>query len=150
MTASGPDLDAAVAAYEAYFAGLTHDNVTDLRNLATADMRFRDPFNDVQGIDKVIRLLQMSFEDTEGLRFEFFDRAVSGQICYYRWRCLFTPKRMPKSGIWTFDGMSEVAFDPQGRVVSHIDHWDASTQFYARLPVVGGIIRLLRRRLAVD
>ena len=139
-----------MAGYEAYFADLTPQTVADLRDLAVADMRFRDPFNDVQGVEKVIRILQMSFEDTEGMRFEFIDRAVSGQVCYYRWRCLFTPKRMPKSGIWTFDGMSEVAFDTQGRVASHIDHWDASTQFYARLPLVGGLIRLVRRRLAVD
>lgn len=144
------DLDAAMAAYEAYFADLTPETVAELRDLAVADMRFRDPFNDVQGVEKVVRLLQMSFEDTEGMRFEFIDRAVSDHVCYYRWRCLFTPKRMPKSGIWTLDGMSEVAFDGEGRVVSHIDHWDASTQFYARLPVVGGIIRLVRRRLAVD
>ena len=139
-----------MAAYEAYFASLTPETVADLHGLAIADMRFRDPFNDVRGVEKVIRLLLMSFEDTEGMRFEFIDRAVSGQVCYYRWRCLFTPKRMPKSGIWTFDGMSEVAFDAEGRVLSHIDHWDASTQFYARLPVVGSLIRLVRRRLAVD
>ncbi len=139
-----------MAAYEAYFADLTPASVADLRALAVGDMRFRDPFNDVQGIDKVIRLLRASFEDTIGMRFEFIDRAVSGRVCYYRWRCLFTPKRLPKSGIWTFDGMSEVAFDDAGRVVSHIDHWDASTQFYARLPVIGALIRLVRRRLAVD
>jgi hypothetical protein len=44
--------------------------------------------------------------------------------------------------------MSEVAFGADGRALSHIDHWDAGGQFYARLPVLGTLIRLVKRRLA--
>ena len=41
-----------------------------------------------------------------------------------------------------------MAFDGDGRVLSHLDHWDAGGQFYARLPVLGTLIRLVKRRLA--
>ena len=104
----------AVDAYQRYFAELTPGSVGDLRRLVVDDMQFRDPFNDVRGVDKVIRILAMSFEDTEGLRFEFTDRAVSGRTCYYRWRCHFRPRRLKSAGDWTLEGMSEVAFDDTG------------------------------------
>lgn len=49
---------------------------------------------------------------------------------------------------WPVDGVSEVHLTPDGKVAAHLDHWDAGSQFYARLPVLGFLIRLVRRRLA--
>ena len=40
-----------------------------------------------------------------------------------------------------------VKFAPDGRISEHIDHWDAAAQFYERIPVLGWLIRKVRRRL---
>jgi steroid Delta-isomerase len=45
--------------------------------------------------------------------------------------------------------VSEVRVDAAGRVTEHVDHFDAGSQLYARLPVVGPLVRLVRRRLQV-
>jgi hypothetical protein len=74
------------------------------------------------------------------------DRATSGRTAYLRWTFAFRPKG--RAAVWTIEGMSEVAFDADGRALSHVDHWDAGGQFYARLPVLGTLIRLVKRRLA--
>ena len=34
-------------------------------------------------------------------------------------------------------GMSEVSFDQNGNVKSHIDHWDSLTQIIIKLPYIG-------------
>jgi hypothetical protein len=47
------------------------------------------------------------------------------------------------------DGMSEVKFAPDGRVLEHIDHWDAGGQVYAKLPLIGLIIRWVQRKLGI-
>jgi hypothetical protein len=44
--------------------------------------------------------------------------------------------------------MSELRFAADGRVREHIDHWDAAAQVYERLPLIGGLMRLIRRRFA--
>jgi steroid delta-isomerase len=44
-------------------------------------------------------------------------------------------------------GMSEIHFAPDGRISEHIDHWDSGGQFYERIPVLGWLIRLVRKRL---
>ena len=46
--------------------------------------------------------------------------------------------------------MSEIRSDREGRVIEHVDHWDASEQFYAWLPVIGGLIRLIRGKIKVS
>jgi limonene-1,2-epoxide hydrolase len=140
----------AATRYQRYWEELTPATVERLRDLATPDMRFADPFNDVVGVDKVIAVLRAGFADAEGLAFDFRDRAQSvGGTWYYRWQCRFRPRRF-KGPPWVIEGMSEVRFDAAGRVVEHVDHWDAGGQFYARIPVLGWLIGLVRKRLRVD
>jgi len=45
------------------------------------------------------------------------------------------------------DGASYIRFDPDGPVVEHIDYWDPARQRYERVPVLGSLMRWLRRWL---
>lgn len=143
-------LAAAARAYRRYFETLSPQTVGELRALVAPDLHFRDPFNDVVGPDKVIRSLELGYAHATDLRFEFLDEAWSGRTCYYRWRFFFRPRRFSGGRLWTVEGMSEVRFDEAGLVVEHLDHWDAASQFYGKLPLLGRLIDLVRRRVAVD
>ncbi|MFQ3623490.1 MAG: nuclear transport factor 2 family protein, partial [Acetobacteraceae bacterium] len=46
------------------------------------------------------------------------------------------------------EGVSEIRFAASGLVSAHLDHWDSGSQVYARLPVLGAVIRAVSRRLA--
>jgi hypothetical protein len=46
------------------------------------------------------------------------------------------------------EGVSEVRFDAAELVVEHVDYWDPAAAVYERLPLLGGVLRGLRRRLA--
>ena len=43
-------------------------------------------------------------------------------------------------------GASHLRFAPDGRVADHRDYWDAAEELYEKLPVVGGVMRWLKRR----
>jgi len=143
------DLAPRVAAYAAYYEHMTAANVGDLRALVAPDVHFRDPFNDVRGAEHMQRCLATAFKDATEVRFQVLDHALSGDVAYLRWRFWCKPKRLKLDAPWLIDGMSEVRFNAQGLVVEHLDHWDAGGQFYARLPLVGGLIRWLQKRLRV-
>jgi len=40
------------------------------------------------------------------------------------------------------------AADGRGKVVAHRDYWDAAEELYAKLPLLGPLVRLLGRRFA--
>jgi steroid delta-isomerase len=40
-----------------------------------------------------------------------------------------------------------VRFGPDGRVTYHRDYWDAAGELYAKLPVVGPLMRYLARKM---
>ena len=50
---------------------------------------------------------------------------------------------------WHVSGMSELRLSDDGRVSLHIDHWDSGRQFFERLPLIGWLLRQIRRRLTV-
>jgi steroid delta-isomerase len=117
-----------------------------LSEIACADARFRDPFNDLRGIEPLRRLLAHTRDSLPGVRFEVLDRAWSGSTVYLRWRMT---ARVRVLGDWLVDGMSEVRFAADGRVAEHLDYLDAATQLYGRLPLVGPLSRWLGRAARV-
>jgi hypothetical protein len=133
-----------LAAYGRYFETLTPDTLPEIARIATPDMRFRDPFNDVRGIDNVVRLLATMYAHGTP-RFEILDQALGQSAGYILWR--FTNDPGGGRAPFVITGMSEIHFAPDGRISEHIDHWDSGGQFYERIPVLGWLVRLVRRRL---
>ena len=133
-------------AYVDYIENLNAQNISELGKLAVPEVQFRDPFNDVVGLDKFIAVLRDMFENVEDAKFTVSQRACSDDCCFIKWR--FSGK-VRFLGDWQFDGLSEVRFADDGRILAHTDYWDASVEFYMRLPVIGWVFRLLRRRLQV-
>jgi hypothetical protein len=144
MSGSGPG---PADAYIRYYETLSVATLKNLDSVVTADVRFRDPFNEVRGVEAYRRLLAKMFEAVPDVRFTVSHQAVDGETCFLRWRCQGTLKALGGKS-WLVEGMSELRFGPDGRVREHIDHWDAAAQFYERLPIIGGLLRLIRRRFA--
>lgn len=141
------DIADALAVYATYMENIAPDNVSELRTLGTPDMRFLDPFNDVSGIDRVVACFDDIWENAKAVKITVHDRAVSGRTGYLRWTFAMTPRRGGSD--WSFEGMSEIRFDADGKVTAHIDHWDSGRQFYAKLPLIGLAVRGIMRKLSV-
>jgi hypothetical protein len=44
-------------------------------------------------------------------------------------------------------GVSQIRFDREGKVAFHQDFWDSGKNFYAHLPVIGGAVGYVGKRL---
>ena len=132
--------------YRRYLEDLSSATLGDLETYVTADVRFKDPFNDVRGVDAMRRVFQHMFENVQDVKFCAQDMASEGPMCFMSWR--FEGKL--RGNPWIFDGASIIRFAEDGRVTEHIDHWDAGVNFYERLPIIGSLLAFLRRRLAVE
>jgi hypothetical protein len=135
-----------LAAYGAYFENLSPGTVNELSGMVTDDFKFTDPFTTLHGPDKVCAYLAKTFTETEHPNFVVTHEAVDDDLGFLRWQ--FSAK-VPVIGQWEFTGMTEVSFNEDGSLLaSHIDYWDSGQHFYARLPILGWIIRRLARRVA--
>ncbi|MDF1791834.1 MAG: nuclear transport factor 2 family protein [Thalassobaculaceae bacterium] len=139
------DMRAHLDAYLAAFEAMGPDRLDVFDTVCDPDIRFVDPFNDVHGLDRFKAVFRHMYASLGQPRFTVRDSAVGERAGYIRWHFDF----VLNGRAMTIDGMSEVGFGPDGRVTAHIDHWDAGGQVYARVPVLGALVRWVRGKLAV-
>jgi predicted SnoaL-like aldol condensation-catalyzing enzyme len=139
------DTDPRLRTLIAAFESLTPDTVDALAALYAADATFRDPFNDVRGRAAVARIFSHMFEQVGAPRFEVHSAMSEGDAAWLDWTMHFTMRGQALQIV----GATRLRFDDAGCVVEHRDYWDAAQALYEKLPVIGGAMRWLRRRLAV-
>jgi len=133
--------------YIRLFEELSIERLAGIEEFVSTDIQFKDPFNELSGLDAFRRLLAKTLNDVKDPKFRITHRAWTDDILFLRWSFQGEVKGLNQ---WIVQGMSEIHFDDCGLVCQHIDHWDASEQFYAKLPFIGTLIRLIRRRLQVS
>lgn len=139
------DLTAAADRYRRFLETLTPERLDRLPDYVTAEVRFKDPFNDVRGPDAMQRVFRHMFENVGDIRFAVHHVALAGDTCFMDWR--FEGRLGGRD--WSFDGASVITLDADGKVTVHIDYWDAASAFYERLPVIGWLLARIRARLAI-
>ena len=144
MNAASPAPD--VARVIAFFESLTTDRVGQLVGLYDVGARFVDPFNDVQGLVAIEGIFRHMFVALHEPRFEVTGQVVQGTQCFLLWNFHFRFKRFDAHTVQTIRGTSHLVFSDAGLVVLHRDYWDAAQELYEKLPLVGGLMRWLKKR----
>jgi steroid Delta-isomerase len=135
-----------VARVVAFFEQLSPADLARLGELYTADARFKDPFNEVQGLAAIEAVFAHMYRALEAPRFVIRDIAAEGERCFLTWDFLFRFKRFAPGQEQVVRGASMLVFAPDGRIALHRDYWDAAEELYEKLPVVGALMRWLKRR----
>ncbi len=78
---------------------------------------------------------------------EIEDVAKSGDGYYIRWKMKFSAPKLAGGKELVSIGMSHVIFDSEGKVLLHQDFWDSTTGLFEHIPVLGGGIRIVKKRL---
>lgn len=132
-----------IDAYVAFFENLSPGSLADIKDLVTENVRFRDPFNDVIGPDAMCNVFELVFREITGPRFRITRVGVDGDCCLLKWT--FTGQSRMRNLL--IEGVSEITLDAEGRVKEHIDYWNAGEEIYEHIPVIGPLLRLIRRRI---
>lgn len=144
--ATAASTEEAVTRVVAFFETLAPADVAALGRLYAADARFKDPFNEVQGVPAIERIFGHMFTALDQPRFVVTGRVVQGPQCFLTWEFLFAFRNFDKGVTQTVRGASHLVFDDQGLVTLHRDYWDAAEELYEKLPMVGGLMRWFKKR----
>ena len=137
--------DARVARIVELFERLKPADIDRLDKFYAADARFKDPFNDVQGLAAIQSVFRHMYAALDEPRFVVRDIIVQGDQCFLSWDFIFRFKRM-RSGLQTVRGGSQLQVDTIGLITMHRDYWDAAEELYEKLPLLGSLMRWLKKR----
>ena len=146
MTHTPPALNAAVQRLVQFFEQLQPQDLPRLPELYATGARFKDPFNEVQGLPAIERIFAHMFESLDSPHFIVTERIVQGTQCFLVWDFRFRFKRFDTTTWQTVRGGTHLVFNDEDLVTLHRDYWDAAEELYEKLPWVGGLMRWLKRR----
>lgn len=129
----------------AFFQALTPAELQRLDEIYLSDVRFKDPFNEVQGIPAVRQIFEHMFNSLDNPRFIVRTALVDGAQCFLTWDFVFGLRGGGRRTL-TVHGSSHLCFGTDGRIQMHRDYWDVAEELYEKLPLVGALMRWLKRR----
>lgn len=130
-----------------FYENLSLADVERMGDFYAADAYFKDPFNEVRGVDAIRRIFQHMFEQLEAPRFRISEKMMGADgNAALIWEFRFRSSLL--GGDQLLRGASHLRFAGDGKVIFHRDYWDASEELYVKIPLLGALMRLLRRRLA--
>jgi hypothetical protein len=140
--AAGPDLAPVVR----FFETLTPASVADIGLIYAAAARFKDPFNEVVGVPAIERIFAHMFTALQAPRFVVTTQVLQGSQCFLTWEFRFRFRSHQPQQEQVILGASHLVFGPDGLITLHRDYWDAAEELYEKLPLLGSLMRWLKRR----
>ena len=135
-----PSLDALIRFYET----LDAQSVERLGDHYAAEARFKDPFNEVQGVEAIRRIFRHMFVQVADPRFVITARFAGDDGVMLLWEFHFRTRGALAQAL-CLRGATHLRFDDTDKVTLHRDYWDAAEELYAKLPLVGSLMRGLQR-----
>jgi ketosteroid isomerase-like protein len=103
----------------------------------------------VQGVPAIERIFAHMFDALEAPRFVITQQVQQGTQCFVTWDFLFAMPRLQNGATHTIRGATHFVLREEAgvwRVAVHRDYWDAAEELYEKLPVLGGLMRWLKKR----
>jgi len=129
-----------------FFEHLTPDSVNELPALYAQDAYFKDPFNEVNRIEDIRHIFTHMFTQVNNPRFVVHTAFEQGGQVFLGWHFLFEMKRYRQGEVQCCRGCTHVQLNGEGLVQSHRDYWDAAEELYEKLPLLGGLMRWLKKQ----
>ena len=139
-----PDLARVVRFYET----LSPESLATMGDIYVPDARFKDPFNEVQGLAAIEAIFSHMYRQVHAPRFCVTGRMGAEDEAWLAWEFSFRFRGWKESETQLIRGATHLRFAADGRIAEHRDYWDSGEELFAKLPLLGGLMRFLRRRLA--
>jgi len=145
-TPTASDHSAQMTRMVQFFEAVSPDNLDRLGEFYHPQARFKDPFNDVVGIPAIQHIFAHMFVQLVQPRFIVTTQVLQGNQCFLTWEFQFGFKGFKTGQTQTILGATHLVLNESGLITQHRDYWDAAEELYEKLPVLGGLMRWLKRR----
>lgn len=137
-----------LAEFVEYWQTLSPASLARIDRFYTEDAYFRDPFNELRGQAAIANLFREMFARLHDPRFVIRETLQEDSRAFLVWDFTFRIRSLAPARPRRIHGSTLLHCAADGRVSCHRDYWDAAGELYEQLPLIGGLLRLLRRQLA--
>lgn len=137
-------MNAKLQAHLDWFAALSPASLARIDDVYDAHARFSDPFQQLQGRAAIGALYGRMFERLQAPNFEIVEVIAEDSRAFVCWDFNYGWRGRQRR----LHGGSLLRLGADGLIVEHADYWDAASGIYEQIPLLGAVLRGLRRRMA--
>jgi steroid Delta-isomerase len=127
-----------------FFEHISPNSIEQIDHLYASDAYFKDPFNEVTGTAAIKKVFAHMFVKVGEPSFKILSVLENNNEAFLTWDFSLTFKGETRRR--KIHGSSHLRFSAAGKLAYHRDYWDAAEELYEQLPVIGRVMRFLKRR----
>lgn len=124
---------------------LAPGRIVGLESLYSSDVRFTDPFHDIEGLADLQAYFESMYREVAVCTFAWGPSGSSadGTTLFQEWTMTLRHRTFRPRQTIQLPGCSRLTVR-DGRITEHRDHFDAAALIHDRIPVLGAILRRVR------
>jgi len=138
------DLPDCLQKFTGYFENLKHNRISALSEIYDQHIIFQDPIHRIESLGTLSSYFDKLNQNLKSGGFQFTSTRVIEQTAYLEWVMRIELLKPNKKTVAS--GISVLTFSD--RITHQRDYFDAGELFYENVPLIGGIIRFLKKKIA--
>ena len=131
------------------FNDLRADNLHILDSFYHPQLKFSDPLGNINGLSEMKAYYAKMYETVKDIDFDFSDITEEGNHIMAPWVMTLTAEGLNGGEPVRVTGISHITFDEATNlVIYHRDYFDMGEFIYEQIPVLGSIVRMVKKKLA--
>ena len=130
-----------------FYTSLSLDSVEKLDQFYSKDIVFIDPAHQLSGILALKSYFADLLQNTQECRFVINAVNQENNTFFLTWCMVYRHKRINRGREVSVEGISKIVIEDD-LITHHRDYFDLGIMIYEQLPIVGGLIRGVKGRLA--
>ncbi|ART79583.1 nuclear transport factor 2 family protein [Oceanisphaera avium] len=136
----------ALAVFCREYQVLSATNLSGLQAIYAPHIVFEDPSHQLAGLTNLQRYFEHLFSHVRHCQFEIAQIIEQEGEAFVRWQMRFSHPKLNGGEEISVPGVSHLHFSEQ--VDFHRDYFDLGAMLYEHIPVMGALVKSLKRRLS--
>ena len=128
-----------------WYENLKEGSLDEMEFFYDENAFFKDPFNEIEGRDKLMKIFAHMFETLEKPQFVILDTIENSSCAFLTWDFFL---RIKGRGL-KIHGSSHLKFNEENRIVYHRDYWDVGEEILLNVPFIRLMYSYFRKKLAL-
>ncbi|GAB4189578.1 MAG: nuclear transport factor 2 family protein [Wenzhouxiangellaceae bacterium] len=134
--------------FRATYGELTSPELGDrVSQLYADEFYFNDTFKTLRTREELVDYLSETGERLKASEVTIENVLTDGSDVFIRWTMNMSFSAVGRDIESRSIGISHLRFNDEGRIILHQDFWDGAHGFYRHIPVVGGLMEWVRKRM---
>ncbi len=127
------------------YVNLKKSNLDQIEKFYDSNVSFKDPFNEIKGIEKLMKIFDHMFKNLGNPHFVFIDTIENEEQVFLTWDFLF--KLNEKE--YKIHGSTHLKYNEKNRIFYHRDYWDTGEEVLLKVPIIRTLYSFFRKKLSL-